>query len=239
MCILWHFQYSRTVIVFKLSTTSTLRQADLFEEPLREYKAVSGRVEKQRRISLQEWWKDRQTGLFINAVQVKPPSWVARCISGEIKMSQRFTSLSLQAASLFSASADGTFVKSDIEKPYNVSDPHANKAKYTGNHFDCENHLWTLSWQGIAPAIKKKYTSLKGFKEQAVVAEFSAGLTNSWMVLLRKRFLCICFPHPVFGESHALYALCLLAAMHRSVNEWDSQAQNKEQIGALCWDRAA
>lgn len=64
-----------------------------------------------------------------------------------------------------------------------------------------------------------KNTSLKRVKEQAEVAEFSAGLNVSWMLLLRKQLLCICFPHPVYGESHALHALCLHAAMHLSVNE--------------------
>lgn len=81
-----------------------------------------------------------------------------------------------------------------------------------------------------------KNTSLKRFKEQAEVTEFSAGLKISWMVSLRKQLLCICFPNPVCGESHALRALCLLAAMHLSVKEWDSQAGNKEQITALYWD---
>lgn len=94
----------------------------------------------------------------------------------------------------------------------------------------------------MAPAIKKnkkQNASLKRFKEQAEVAGFSAGLKISWIASLRKRLLCICFPHPVCGESRALHALCLLAAMHLSVNERDSQARNKEQIRALYWDRVA
>lgn len=100
--MLWHFHHSDAVVLFKLATASTLGQTNLFVEALRDHSRL-WQDRERRYISLQERWKDRRAGWFINAVQVKPQSWVSGCISGEIKTSRRFTSLSLQAASLFSA----------------------------------------------------------------------------------------------------------------------------------------
>lgn len=101
--MLWHFHLSYALALFKLSTASTLGQTDLFEEALWEYGPVSGTTENDAVYLYKNAWKDRKASWFINVVQLKPRSWVSGCISGEIKMSQRFTSLSLQAASLFSA----------------------------------------------------------------------------------------------------------------------------------------